>query len=157
VSDVYKTMCPMCGNEFAPLRLAQHFCSWWCERKHRRRNHANAMKRRKDRISNAPNADLGDRNPVSWARCIEPDNVPSVRRLDCRSYDRCLAHAEIRNWSGFTCNYCGEYEPRASVETPSAFYASTNHRLSMAPDNRDAIELATILRNRKRAARRDGQ
>ncbi len=49
-------------------------------------------------------------NPVAWRRIEDPDHVNSVRRDDCRAYDRCLRLAAESGWRGFTCNQCTAYQ-----------------------------------------------
>jgi hypothetical protein len=49
-------------------------------------------------------------NPVPHAGTIDPDQVDGLRRIDCRSYDRCLDLADEQGWPGFHCNECRGYE-----------------------------------------------
>jgi hypothetical protein len=49
-------------------------------------------------------------NPVPCAATTDPDQVSQLRRIDCRSYDRCLDLAIDQDWSGFHCNQCRGYE-----------------------------------------------
>jgi hypothetical protein len=49
-------------------------------------------------------------NPVSCAGTTDPDQVTQLRRIDCRSYDRCLDLAVEQDWPGFHCNECRGYE-----------------------------------------------
>ena len=49
-------------------------------------------------------------NPVACNRITDPDNVNRIRRIDCRSYDRCLDFAVDSGWRGFHCNECRGYE-----------------------------------------------
>lgn len=49
-------------------------------------------------------------NPVPHAGTIDPDHVDGLRRIDCRSYDRCLDLADEQGWAGFHCNECRGYE-----------------------------------------------
>jgi hypothetical protein len=49
-------------------------------------------------------------NPVPHAGTTDPDQVDALRRIDCRSYDRCLDLADEEGWAGFHCNECRGYE-----------------------------------------------
>src|SRR6266540_3447275 len=55
-------------------------------------------------------------NPVACHRITDPDHVGQVRRIDCRSYDRCLDVATENEWRGFHCNECRGYEARTPDE-----------------------------------------
>jgi hypothetical protein len=55
-------------------------------------------------------------NPVACHRIADPDHVDQVRRIDCRSYDRCLDVATENEWRGFHCNECRGYEARTPDE-----------------------------------------
>jgi hypothetical protein len=55
-------------------------------------------------------------NPVQWRRIEDPDDVDSVRRVDCRAYDRCLDLAERSGWRGFTCRQCTAYQAPTDAE-----------------------------------------
>jgi hypothetical protein len=55
-------------------------------------------------------------NPVPWRRIEDPDDVDSIRRLDCRAYDRCLHLAGENGWRGFTCNQCTAYQDPTAYE-----------------------------------------
>lgn len=55
-------------------------------------------------------------NPVPHPGTIDPDQVTALRRLDCRSYDRCLDLADEQGWPGFHCNQCRGYEAPTADE-----------------------------------------
>jgi hypothetical protein len=46
--------------------------------------------------------------------CADGDVAAAARRLDCRTYDRCLALAARRGWRGFHCRACRAYAPLPS-------------------------------------------
>jgi hypothetical protein len=47
-----------------------------------------------------------DPNPTALPAPINPDDVGSHRRLECRFYDRCLDRALERAWRSWTCRAC---------------------------------------------------
>jgi hypothetical protein len=49
-------------------------------------------------------------NPVACHLTTDPDEAGSIRRIDCRSYDRCLDLAVESGWRGFHCKECRGYE-----------------------------------------------
>lgn len=55
-------------------------------------------------------------NPQRMAQIADPEKVPLYRRLDCRSYNRCLSVASDEGWPGFTCNDCQAHSPMSGTE-----------------------------------------
>lgn len=43
--------------------------------------------------------------PIPWAT-LWPSEVGKHRVIWCRRYDRCLEHAAVAGWSGFSCRRC---------------------------------------------------
>jgi hypothetical protein len=54
--------------------------------------------------------------PTACPRIEDPDQVESLRRLDCQRYDDCLDIAIAAGWSGFHCNSCQAYQPLTPSE-----------------------------------------
>ena len=63
-------------------------------------------------------------NPVACRRIVDPDDVDQIRRLDCRSYDRCLDLAVEEKWRGFHCRECRGYEAPTPDEQKSDMIAA---------------------------------
>jgi hypothetical protein len=80
-------------------------------------------------------------NPVPHAGTVDPDQIDAIRRLDCRSYDRCLDVADEQGWPGFQCNECRGFEPPTAEEKRHSYLgalrllAETQLLASLAADD----------------------
>jgi hypothetical protein len=64
--------------------------------------------------------------PTASQRIEDPDEVPALRRLGCRSYGACLDVAVENDWSGFHCGACQAYEPQTPQEAERDHVATLN-------------------------------
>src|SRR5690349_5763747 len=65
-------------------------------------------------------------HPVRSPRIDDPDEVPKLRRLDCRNYDGCLDIAIENRWPGFTCIGCPGYQRQTAAEAKRDYFATLN-------------------------------
>ena len=63
-------------------------------------------------------------NPIELGSLIAPEDVEVHRRIDCRSYDRCLDAAYRRHWRSFSCAACLVAAPACGETLDTAHAAS---------------------------------
>lgn len=99
-----KRTCKQCGEKLGGASTFRRFCSARC-----RFTYLQARQRSKTPKPDAvPVTQLlpVDCKPQRCARVDDADQVAVARELECRFYERCLTHAGVQGWAGFTCRSC---------------------------------------------------
>jgi hypothetical protein len=104
----------LCRNCREPVQPYQRFCKNACKWAYLSRHSADAKKRAGLKPVQRPDVavllPLGCM-PRRAAQVEDPEEMPTVRRLTCRRYERCLSWALYQDWPGFTCMACPIHEP----------------------------------------------